>query len=307
MTNDSPCLLSVVIPCFRDSARAAQLVGELRSQVLPAPWSREIIVVDDGSGAPHDMALLGLAGHDTTVVTLPGNAGRSTAVARGIDRARGELLMVMDSDCLPGNDGLLAAHIHALSSPGVVASNGPVRGHDGRFWSRYQDDVMTRRARGNALQGTVGSTANCCMKRQSYLAVGGFDRDYTGYGFEDRDLLLRLAAAGSIAWTPLAVVRHMDELSLQGVCRKVSQAGQGNAGLFSRRHPEAYRALGYARFDARGRPGLAFAGRAIAPVIPAAARVTDQLLEYLPFPLGRLLVKVLSALAFLAGSSRAGS
>lgn len=306
MNSGTAGLVSVVIPCYRDSARAVALVRALGRQRLPAGWSQEIIVVDDGSGPPHAEVLAGLSGDSTAIVTLTRNAGRSAAIAQGVDRARGELLMVIDSDCLPGDDGLLAAHIDALSDARVGASAGSVRGHDDRFWSRYQDDVVVRRAgRRNALPGTTGSTANCCMRRQAYLTAGGLDLRYKGYGFEDRDLLLRLAATGVIAWTPAAVVRHMDELTLANVCRKIAEAGQGNASLFARQHPAAYRSLGYARFDARGRRFLLLAGRLLDPLVPRMAALVEPLLERLPFPAGRFLVRALSALAFLAGTSRA--
>lgn len=284
------------------------LVQALRRQWLPAGWSQEIVVVDDGSGPPHGQALSALADGATNIVSLPSNAGRSTAVAQGVQRSRGELMMVIDSDCLPGNDELLAAHIGALSDAGVVASTGSVRGHDDRFWSRYQDQVLARRAgRADSLPGTVGSTANCCMRREAYVSAGGLNLSYKGYGFEDRDLLLRLAGMGRIAWTPAAVVKHMDELSLASVCRKLAEAGQGNAGLFARRHPGAYRSLGYARFDARGRPWLARVGRLLEPFVPRAARMLDPLLNHLPFWLGQFLVRSLSAAAFLSGTSRAAN
>jgi GT2 family glycosyltransferase len=284
------------------------LVQALQGQQLPTDWSMEIIVVDDGSGAPHSELVARLADSSTTIICLPENTGRSTAVASGIDRANGDLLMVIDSDCLPANASLLAAHIAAMSDRPNVASNGPVCGYDDRFWSRYQNNVArSRAARRSAMPGTVGSTANCCLRRRAYLAVGGLDRNYKGYGFEDRDLLLRLATLGSITWTPDAVVKHMDALSLSNVCNKIRESGSGNSALFAARHPAAYRELGYARFDARGRPWLARLGRAIDPFVQRLAAVVEPCLDRLPFFVARFLVKVLSALAFLAGTSRAAA
>jgi GT2 family glycosyltransferase len=298
--------ISVVVPCYRDSERATALVHRLWAQQLPSGWSIEVIVVDDGSGPPHGKLLATLPG--VTTMSLSKNLGRSSAVATGIDQAKGELLMVIDSDCLPTDTRLLAAHIGAMADQKVVASTGPVRGYDGRFWSRYQNDVMERRARRDStIPGTVGSTANSCMRRQAYLGVGGLDRSYAGYGFEDRDLLLRLATVGRIAWTAGAVVQHMDELSLTRICRKIHEAGRGNSALFAKRHPAAYRELGYARFDGRGRPGLAALGRVLEPVIPRVASALDPLLGRVPFALGRFIVKAVSALAFLAGTSQAGN
>ncbi len=306
MSDETVNTVSVVVPCYRDSSGASRLVHALRGQKLPAGWSCEAIVVDDGSGPPHAEVIRALADEVTRIIVVPENSGRSTAVARGIDAARGDLVMVIDSDCLPANADLLATHISALSDAKIVASNGAVHGHGEGFWSRYQEDVAERRAvRLARVSGTVGSTANSCMRRKAYLAAGGLDRSYRGYGFEDRDLLLRLATLGEIAWTPAAIVRHMDALTLPGVCRKIAEAGRGNAGLFAQRHPVAYRELGYARFDARSRPALAVVGRVLDPIVPRMAGFFDPLLDHLPFVAGRFLVKALSALSFLAGTSRA--
>jgi GT2 family glycosyltransferase len=296
-------LVSVVVPSYRDSVRVSMLVRELADQRLPDGWSLEVIVVDDGSGEPHVGDLSRLAGC-AFVVLLPENVGRSSAVAAGIDSARGELLLVTNSDCLPEGRDFLGQHVKAMSDSEVVASNGPVCGHDGSFWSRYQNRTMAQRARTmSALPGMVGSTANSCIRRRAYLKVGGLDRGYSGYGFEDRDLLLRLAAVGRMAWTPGAVIKHMDALSLRSVCKKIGEAGRGNSRLFAERHPIPYRLLGYSRFDARGRPLVARVGRAIAPMVLPAASALDRVLEHLPFMLSSFLVKALSAVAFFAGTS----
>jgi glycosyltransferase involved in cell wall biosynthesis len=300
--------VGVVIPTYRDAARTVALVQALRRQRMPAGMALEIVVVDDGSGdgsaAVLERGVAGLA----TVLALPRNGGRAAARNAGAAASRCDLLFFIDGDCLPGDDGLLAAHL-ACWEPGTVASSGPLAGTGTGFWDRYQADASARRAaqhrKGMAYSGT---SSNLVVDAAAFAGCGGFDPAYRGYGFEDRDLLLKLVARGHVAWAPRARVRHMDALSLPVVCAKMAQAG-ATAALFASRHPDAYRALGYARLDVRARPWLRPWVAAAAPLVDALARAGERVLwsRYLPYAAKRTWVRLASALSFATGTARAAA
>jgi glycerol-3-phosphate dehydrogenase len=115
----------------------------------------------------------------------------------------------------------------------------------GAIWHDYQARASARRA-AQRLRGIwySCSTQNMLVRRDAFEQVGGFDETYRTYGFEDRDLLLRLGALGSVEWAGDAVVEHHDALTLPGVTRKMRKAGGPAAVIFSNPHPEAYRQLG---------------------------------------------------------------
>src|SRR2546427_234186 len=93
--------LSLVIPTFNESRNLAELIGRL-SAVLDGclPGAYELLVVDDDS--PDETWALALRMADRVpalrVMRRRGEKGLSTAVIRGWQAARGEVLAVIDAD-----------------------------------------------------------------------------------------------------------------------------------------------------------------------------------------------------------------
>lgn len=96
-----PLRLSLVVPTYNEAKNVGTLISELEALLQPVLGeSYEIIVVDDDSPDRTWEVALGLA---TThprlrVVRRLGERGLSTAVVRGWQVARGEILGVMDAD-----------------------------------------------------------------------------------------------------------------------------------------------------------------------------------------------------------------
>lgn len=297
--------IAVVIPVFRDAPRAIEALHAVAAQALRSDWSREIILVDDGSGdaTPRHLVEAATAVPEARVLRLPSNQGRSSARNAGARTASAELIVFMDCDCIPEGDGFLMAHADAFEA-GAIAATGHVRGELG-FWNRYQIEASRRRARQHD-RGCVasGSSQNLSVDRHAFEAVGGFDAKYRRYGFEDRDLLARLSPLGRVAWLAEAVVRHRDRLELGGVVRKMRMAGGESAGRFAHFHPRLYRELGYARVDLANRRWAAPLARA-GVFVEALADAADPLLgfEWLPYAFRRALVRGLSAAAFSCGTA----
>jgi glycosyltransferase involved in cell wall biosynthesis len=297
--------ISVVMPVHRDGLRAVAAARLLLRQSLPAECGLEIVIVDDGSDDDTPQQLAGLTDDRVAVLRLPENAGRSAARNVGAAHAVGQLIVFMDCDCVPvGNDYLLA-HAEALESD-AVASKGHVEGDGSGFWSRYQADASERRGLQHAagLQ-SAGSSQNLAVLREAFEAAGGFDPGYRRYGFEDRDLLVRLSGQGRIAWAEGARVRHTDALTMSQVASKMMEAGEFTSLRFARQHPDIYRALGYARVDLGRGPWrrLAAMGR---PLVTLAAHIVDPVLawDWMPYRLRASLVRVVSGLAYMVGTSR---
>jgi len=89
--------LSVIVPVYNEIAH----VDELLQAILASPVKKEIIIVDDGStdGTREKLQAMPLAGNsDVTVVFHEKNCGKGAAIRTALEYARGEYILIQDSD-----------------------------------------------------------------------------------------------------------------------------------------------------------------------------------------------------------------
>jgi glycosyltransferase involved in cell wall biosynthesis len=93
-------VLSIVIPCFRESENIPILYGRIRDTLTPKGISWELIAVDDHSPDNTFEAAAALAAQDprVKVVRLSRNSGSHLASLCGIELARGDAAVVMAAD-----------------------------------------------------------------------------------------------------------------------------------------------------------------------------------------------------------------
>lgn len=92
-------LLSIVIPVYNEAALIVEVVSRVRAAPLPGGWTREVIVIDDGSsdGSREVIASLGPF-PDLRAFRTDRNHGKGSAIRRGIAEARGEIILLQDAD-----------------------------------------------------------------------------------------------------------------------------------------------------------------------------------------------------------------
>ena len=92
--------LSVVLPVHNEAESLPLLWQELADVLARGGWSAEVIFVDDGSTDGSGAFLRALCARDPRVrlVRLQGNHGLSAAMDAGLRRARGQVIVTMDSD-----------------------------------------------------------------------------------------------------------------------------------------------------------------------------------------------------------------
>ena len=91
--------LSVVVPVHNEAENIGPLVAEIRA-ALDGRVAYEIVLVDDQSSdePPRLLADLAAAHAEVRIIRHAGNAGQSTALRSGIQRAQGMLVATLDGD-----------------------------------------------------------------------------------------------------------------------------------------------------------------------------------------------------------------
>jgi len=126
-------MLSVIIPAYNEGRMVESAIASAAGAVYPG-GRLEIIVVDDGSTDDtwqHIKRAELRFGGLVTAVRLPHNQGKRAALAEGFRRARGEVLVTVDSDSLIEPQTLLAI-AGPFRDPRIGAVAGKVSVHNRR-------------------------------------------------------------------------------------------------------------------------------------------------------------------------------
>jgi len=87
--------VSVLVPIYNEAAHVEQLLRAIQASPVP----KEIVIVDDGSTDGTREKLLALpSADDVTVVFHEKNCGKGAAIRSGLRYARGEYVLIQDSD-----------------------------------------------------------------------------------------------------------------------------------------------------------------------------------------------------------------
>lgn len=115
---DAPPRISVVVPCHNEAHTVQRILRGVR-EALP---DAEVIVIDDGS--TDGTAELAEQVDGVRVVRLPQNGGKGVALRRGIEEARGEVLVFLDGDGQDSPEDILRLLAELESGPRVALVNG---------------------------------------------------------------------------------------------------------------------------------------------------------------------------------------
>lgn len=209
--------VSVVIPNYNGEAFIGRALAAVAAATRNYPGPAEVVVVDDAS-ADGSVARIAAEHPDAVLVRHPANRGFAEAVHSGVARAGNEILVILNSDTEPAPD-FLAPLVAPLADDAVFATSPLV--HDGEgnplfnSWPRYRlgrgrlvpcrwtlDDLRARQAAGRPLCGLYASGGSIAVRRERFLALGGFLPIYRPYYSEDVDLGTRAWMRG---WATLCV------------------------------------------------------------------------------------------------------
>ncbi|MBA3250198.1 MAG: glycosyltransferase [Geodermatophilaceae bacterium] len=226
-----PPSVSVVVPYYADQARLDLVLAGLSQQTHP-PERTEVVVADDGSPQPPDLAALAPA--IRRAVVRQDDLGFRAGAARnlGARAARGDVLCFLDGDTVPTPD-----YLRQLTRLPALLPDALVTGHRRHAdLTEWRPERLVRWLTGDSggppelpapqwLADLHRRTDNLArLERRSYegvisavlavaaalfAEVGGFDESFTSYGGEDWEFGFRALNAGAVlAHEPAAVAWH---------------------------------------------------------------------------------------------------
>ncbi len=100
LESDAFCMVSVVVPTYREAENLPELVRRVHAAFSDSRRAYELVIVDDDSGDGTERVADGLTaeGYPLRLITRVGERGLSSAVIRGFREAKGDVLLCMDAD-----------------------------------------------------------------------------------------------------------------------------------------------------------------------------------------------------------------
>jgi glycosyltransferase involved in cell wall biosynthesis len=180
--------ISIIIPCFNDSRYIEQAVESALNQTYP---NKEVILVDDGSNAQTKSVLKSIEPKITKLITQH-NQGQSAARNNGINLAKGEYVIVLDSDDYfePAFCEKAFSIINSLQDIKLITC----------YTTLIFEDKSSRRyiPRGGTLRDFLPSNSavgGVLFKKKDWERVGGYDEEMRN-GFEDWEFFIRILKGG---------------------------------------------------------------------------------------------------------------
>ena len=233
---------SVVIPTYNRLPILQKCLRALEQQRLEAPISAyEVVLVDDGSTDATVSWLRENADAFPHVrLVLQDHGGPAEGRNRGVDQARGDVIVFIDSD-LVVTDGFLLAHARRLEQSWQERGDRLCFTYGAVINTANFDDPTSEPHKLRDLSWAYFATGNVAIDRQVLERSGLFDTRFRLYGWEDLELGERLRRMGVVlVRCPEAVGYHWHPpLSLDQVPRLIAVEGErAKMGLvFFRKHP----------------------------------------------------------------------
>ena len=234
--------LSVVIPTYNRLPILRQCLRALEQQRLEPPLEGyEVVLVDDGST---DATLAWLAEQGESLPHLrlvrQEHGGPARGRNRGVEEARGDVIVFIDSDLVVTSDFLLS---HARRLEGDWRRHGNCRAftYGAVINTADFDNPTAEPHKLRDLSWAYFATGNVAIERQLLLEAGLFDTAFHLYGWEDLELGERLRQLGTrLVRCPEAVGYHWHPaLSLDQIpdLVRVERERARMGWVFYRKHP----------------------------------------------------------------------
>jgi GT2 family glycosyltransferase len=237
---------SVIIATYDRKDLLERVLGTLATQTMPRD-EYEIVVVDDGSRDDARPVAAAFASRCEISAHRQENSGVAVARQRGVERARGRIVVFLDDDMLAKEDFVeqhVASHeghddrvVMGELLPDARVEEMPLFE---RFFAYQLEKAADRFAKEGTFAGHDVYTGNLSLPRDLFFAAGGFDPSFF---IEDVELGVRLEKIGAtfVFSREVATVHASDHTNLDKWLARATREGRDWVRLV-RKHPQAHAA-----------------------------------------------------------------
>ncbi|MFV0564524.1 MAG: glycosyltransferase [Flavobacteriaceae bacterium] len=219
---------SFIIPVYNRPDETDELLQSFSKMETDLPF--EIVIVEDGSNIPSKEIVAKYSGKLDISYYFKENSGPGDSRNYGMQRAKGNYFIILDSDCILPPHYLTAAKA-GLEKNYVDCFGGPDTAH--QSFTALQKAInfaMTSFITTGGIRGNTNSvntfqprSFNMGLSKKAFLASGGFGLIHPG---EDPDLSIRLWYLGfKTALIPEAYVYHKRRISWRKFYKQVNKFG----------------------------------------------------------------------------------
>ena len=231
---------SFIIPVFNRPDEIKELLESFLK--VKGIESTEIVIVEDGSNIKSETIIASYANRLNITYYYKNNSGPGDSRNYGMQRARGNYFIILDSDCILPEDFLLAVK-DSLKALYVDCFGGPDRSHDSfTNLQKAIDFSMTSLITTGGIRGNKKSvdkfqprSFNMGLSKKAYNDSGGFGKIHPG---EDPDLTIRLWDLGyDTKFIENAYVYHKRRISFKKFYQQVHKFGLVRP-ILNKRYPQ---------------------------------------------------------------------
>ncbi|MFC1633812.1 glycosyltransferase [Planctomycetota bacterium] len=199
-------MVSVIIPAYNSEKSIGQCLKALSEQSYPAD-SYEVIVVDDGSidNTPT------IAQDHTIQYIRQENKGPAAARNNGAQKAKGDIILFTDSDCVP-EAHWIREMVKSFEDSKVMAVKGAYRTRQNGLMARFAQVEFEERFEMLKKVENIDmvDTYSAGFRKEMFVDLGGFDTSFPVANNEDTELSYRMSAQGyKMVFNPKAIVYHL--------------------------------------------------------------------------------------------------
>ena len=200
-------MISIIIPAYNAEKTIGQCLKALLKQSYPAD-SYEVIVVDDGSTDKTGSIAQGFA----IRYIRQENQGPAVARNKGVQEAKGDIILFTDSDCMP-DVHWVKEMVKSFDVPEVVAVKGVYKTNQKSIVARFAQIEFEERYEMLKKVNSIDmiDTYSAGFRREIFLKIGGFDASFPSANNEDTELSYRMSKSGyKMVFNPDAIVYHLN-------------------------------------------------------------------------------------------------